>query len=92
LKLTAIVEGFNVITNSRHLSGADVPQQFPSRAINGLVQERFGEAERSTFIVGVILSQYCPNENVDRMERINPKTILFVLKFEVGSMALRFSF
>jgi len=55
-----MADGLSVIINSRHLSGLDVPQQLPSRNTIGLVHVWFGEAERSTLKLGVMLSQFCP--------------------------------
>jgi hypothetical protein len=51
--------GFKVITNSRHLSGAEAPQQNPSLSVLGLTQVIYGLADKSTVKVGVIESQYC---------------------------------
>ena len=48
VKLIAIVFGCMAITNSSHLSGLLVPQQFPFRVTEGLDQNILGQEVRST--------------------------------------------
>ena len=53
-----IANGDKVITNSMHLSGGEVPQQFPTRGTGGEeTQVPLGFAERSTEKEGVLGSQ-----------------------------------